>query len=54
VLWFAPTREVCSDLSKNQLPKIYQQRVNEHLRFASVIDAQRFIAAVKRALVLND
>ena len=54
VLWFAPTREVCSDLSKNQLPKIFQQRVNEHLRFTSVIDAQRFIAAVKRALVLND
>ena len=54
VLWFSPTREVCSDLSKNDLPKIYQQRVNEHLRFSTVIDAQRFIAGLKKALVLND
>ena len=54
VLWFSPTRETCSDLSKNELPKIYQQRVNEHLRFSTVIDAQRYIAGLKEALVLND
>ena len=54
VLWFTPTREVCTDINKNELPAIYQRRVNEHLRFSSVIDAQRFIAGLKAALVLND
>lgn len=53
VLWFSPTREICTDLNKNELPAIYQQRVNEHLRFSSVSDAQRFIAGLKAALVLN-
>jgi serine/threonine protein phosphatase PrpC len=54
VLWFAPTRELCTDLQRNNLSTIHQQRVEDHLRFSSFIDAQRHVQALKEISALND
>ena len=54
VLWFAPTRELCTDLQRSDLSTVHQQRVSEHLRFSSFIDAQRHVEALKEVSALND
>jgi hypothetical protein len=54
VLWFAPTRELCTDLQRSDLSTVHQQRVSEHIRFSSFIDAQRHIEALKEISALND
>jgi hypothetical protein len=54
VLWFAPTRELCSDLVRSDLIPALQRQVDNHSRFSSVIDAQRYIAALKKVSALND
>jgi protein phosphatase len=54
VLWFMPTRELCTDLERSDLSLVHQQRVNEHLRFSSFIDAKRHIEALKDISALND
>jgi protein phosphatase len=53
VLWFMPTRELCTDLQRRDLPAVHQQRVNEHIRFSSFIDAQRHVEALKEVSALN-
>lgn len=54
VLWFAPTRELCTDLQRSDLSTVHRQRVSEHLRFSSFIDAQRHVEALKEISALND
>ena len=54
VLWFMPTRELCTDLRRSVLSSVHQQRISEHIRFSSFVDAQRYIKALKKILVLND
>jgi len=54
VLWFAPTRELCTDLQRSDLSTVHQQRVSEHLRFSSFVDAQRHVEALKEVSALND
>lgn len=54
VLWFGPTRELCTDLERSDLSLVHQQRVIEHLRFSSFIDAKRHIEALKDISALND
>jgi len=54
VLWFAPTREMCSDLARSDLSAVHQQRVAAHIRFTSFIDAKRHVEALKEISALND
>jgi protein phosphatase len=54
VLWFMPTRELCSDLMRSDLIPALQRQVDNHSRFTSIIDAQRYIAALKTVSALND
>jgi len=54
VLWFAPTRELCTDLQRSDLSTVHQQRVTEHIRFSSFVDAQRHVEALKAVSALND
>jgi hypothetical protein len=54
VLWFMPTRELCTDLQRSDLSTVHQQRVSEHLRFSSFADAQRHVEALKEISALND
>ena len=54
VLWFAPTREQCSDLVRSDLIPALQHQIDNHSRFTSIIDAQRYIAALKKVSALND
>jgi len=54
VLWFSPTRELCSDLMRSDLSTVHQQRVSTHIRFTSFIDAKRHIEALKEISALND
>ncbi len=54
VLWFAPTRELCSDLMRSDLSNVHQQRVSTHIRFTSFIDAKRHVEALKEISALND
>ena len=54
VLWFTPTRELCSDLMRSDLIPALQRQVDNHSRFTSIIDAQRYIAALKKVSALND
>lgn len=54
VLWFSPTRELCTDLQRSDLSTVHQRRVSEHVRFSSFIDAQRYVAALKEVSALND
>ena len=54
VLWFAPTREMCSDLARSDLSAVHQQRVAAHIRFTSFIDAKRHVEALKKVSALND
>ena len=54
VLWFTPTRELCSDLMRNDLIPALQRQVENHSRFTTIIDAQRYIAALKEVSALND
>ena len=54
VLWFAPTRELCSDLLRSDLIPALQRQVDNHSRFTTIIDAQRYIAALKEVSALND
>lgn len=54
VLWFSPTRELCTDLQRNDLSSVHQQRIREHIRFSSFIDAQRHVEALKEISALND
>jgi protein phosphatase len=54
VLWFTPTRELCTDLQRSDLSTVHQQRVTEHIRFSSFIDAQRHVEALKAVSALND
>jgi len=54
VLWFSPTRELCSDLLRSDLPTVHQQRISTHIRFTSFIDAKRHVEALKEISALND
>jgi protein phosphatase len=54
VLWFTPTRELCSDLVRNDLIPALQRQVENHFRFTTILDAQRYIAALKEVSALND
>jgi serine/threonine protein phosphatase PrpC len=54
VLWFAPTRELCSDLVRSDLIPALQHQIDHHFRFTTIIDAQRYIAALKEVSALND
>jgi len=54
VLWFMPTRELCSDLMRSDLIPALQRQVDNHSRFTTIIDAQRYIAALKEVSALND
>jgi protein phosphatase len=54
VLWFTPTRELCSDLVRNNLIPALQRQVESHFRFTTILDAQRYIAALKEVSALND
>jgi hypothetical protein len=54
VLWFMPTRELCSDLVRSDLIPALQRQVDNHSRFTTIIDAQRYIAALKEVSALND
>jgi len=54
VLWFSPTRELCSDLMRSDLSTVHQQRVSTHIRFTSFIDAKRHVEALKEISALND
>jgi serine/threonine protein phosphatase PrpC len=54
VLWLMPTREQCFDLTRNKLIEPLQRQVDGHLRFATLKDAQRYVAALKRVSALND
>jgi hypothetical protein len=54
VLWFTPTRELCSDLVRNDLIPALQRQVENRFRFTTILDAQRYIAALKEVSALND
>jgi len=54
VLWFTPTRELCSDLVRNDLIPALQRQIENRFRFTTVLDAQRYIAALKEVSALND
>jgi protein phosphatase len=54
VLWFTPTRELCSDLVRNDLIPALQRQVEAHFRFTTILDAQRYVAALKEVSALND
>ena len=54
VLWFSPTRELCSDLVRSDLSTVHQQRISTHIRFTSFIDAKRHVEALKEISALND
>ena len=54
VLWFSPTRELCSDLLRSDLSTVHQQRISTHIRFTSFIDAKRHVEALKEISALND
>ncbi len=54
VLWFTPTRELCSDLVRNDLIPELQRQIENRFRFTTILDAQRYIAALKKVSALND
>ena len=54
VLWFMPTRELCTDLMRSDLIPALQRQIDNHSRLSSFIDAQRYVAALKEVLALND
>jgi protein phosphatase len=54
VLWLMPTREQCFDLGRNKLIEPLQRQVDDHLRFVTLDDAQRYVAALKQVSALND
>jgi len=54
VLWFSPTRELCSDLMRSDLSTVHQLRISTHIRFTSFIDAKRHVEALKEISALND
>ena len=54
VLWFTPTRELCSDLVRNDLIPALQRQIENRFRFTTILDAQRYIAALKKVSALND
>ncbi|MEY4820113.1 MAG: hypothetical protein RL200_825 [Actinomycetota bacterium] len=54
VLWFTPTRELCTDLVRSDLSGVHQKRVSTHIRFTSFIDAKRHIEALKEISALSD
>ena len=54
VLWFTPTRELCSDLMRNDLIPALQRQIENRFRFTTILDAQRYIAALKKVSALND
>jgi len=54
VLWFTPTRELCSDLVRNDLIPALQRQIENRFRFTTILDAQRYIAALKEVSALND
>jgi hypothetical protein len=54
VLWFMPTRELCTDLMRSDLIPALQRQINNHSRLSSFIDAQRYVAALKEVSALND
>ena len=54
VLWFMPTRELCTDLMRSDLIPALQRQIDNHSHLSSFIDAQRYVAALKEVLALND
>ncbi len=54
VLWFMPTRELCTDLMRSDLIPALQRQIDNHSRLPSFIDAQRYVAALKEVSALND
>jgi serine/threonine protein phosphatase PrpC len=54
VLWFTPTRELCTDLVRSDLIPALQRQIENHSRLSSFIDAQRYVAALKKVSALND
>ena len=54
VLWFTPTRELCTDLVRSDLIPALQRQIENHSRLSSFIDAQRYVAALKEVSALND
>jgi len=54
VLWFTPTRELCSDLVRKDLIPALQRQIENRFRFTTILDAQRYIAALKKVSALND
>jgi serine/threonine protein phosphatase PrpC len=54
VLWFSPTRELCTDLMRNDLIPALQRQIDNHSRLSTFIDAQRYVAALKEVSALND
>jgi protein phosphatase len=54
VLWFMPTREMCTDLLRSDLIPALQRQIDNHSRVSSIIDAQRYVAALKTVSALND
>ena len=54
VLWFMPTRELCTDLMRSDLIPALQRQIDNHSRLSSFIDAQRYVAALKEVSALND
>jgi hypothetical protein len=54
VLWFSPTRELCTDLMRSDLIPALQRQIDNHSRLSSFIDAQRYVAALKEVSALND
>jgi serine/threonine protein phosphatase PrpC len=54
VLWFVPTRELCTDLMRSDLIPALQRQIDNHSRLSSFIDAQRYVAALKEVSALND
>ena len=54
VLWFMPTRELCTDLMRSDLIPALQRQIDNHSHLSSFIDAQRYVAALKEVAALND
>jgi hypothetical protein len=54
VLWFTPTRELCTDLRRSDLIPALQRQIENHSRLSTFIDAQRYVAALKEVSALND
>jgi protein phosphatase len=54
VLWFTPTRELCTDLVRSDLIPALQRQIENHSRLSTFIDAQRYVAALKEVSALND